>query len=128
MAADLGQGIAARPARRVVRRYLAQHIVGRRLDPRRNAGRIGGEPGEVRTRGLSGVRHLIVHRRFPGLFGTNITDIHRMTALFEIAPFDGFWQCQAPPTKTLAATDLATAGETQPEVAPAAPDAEGDPA
>jgi broad specificity phosphatase PhoE len=30
-------------------------------------------------------RILIVHRRFPGLSGTNITDIHRMTALFEIA-------------------------------------------
>ena len=60
--------------------------------------------------------------------GTNITDIHRMTALFEIAPFDGFWQCQAPPTKTLAATDLATAGETQPEVAQASPNDEADPA
>src|SRR3984893_13515358 len=53
---------------------------------------------------------------------------YRMTAFFEIAAFDGFWQCQAPPTKTLAATDLAAAGENQPEVAQASPDDEAGPA
>ncbi len=58
---DGGERLGRRLPRRPVRRYLAEQTVGRRLDPRRHAWGIGGEPREGYVIRLARDRHFVVH-------------------------------------------------------------------